>query len=456
MSLPATIKHHLDASGVKYAVVSREALNGEARTLPTRMAKSVVLQDRDGLMIAVIAAGAALDLDALQKQAGQKIDLVPPRDYVVLFKDWGPAAFSPFAKNYGLRVIVDSLLAAQPNMYFETGVNDMFVSVQRDAFVELHPKARFDLNFTRLQNAQPAEKKTTSASAPAPAQPGASLKLRIEKITELPPMPDMAHKIINLNANPYARVQDLAAIVEIDPSLSAQVIRYARSPFFGYRGRINSVHEAIARVLGYDLVMNIALGLAACAPFKHARGGPLGLEAFWRHATYSAVLMQSLSSVLSKGTRPRQGMAYLAGLLHNFGFVVLGHTYPDVFARLNSEAAAQPDTPITQLEARIVGTPHTEIGAWLMDAWNMPGEVTTVVREHHNAAYMGNFAPYVGLTRLVDHLLKGQDLGDADHADIPPELLSSLGLTQTQLNAKMNRLLESRDELDQIAQTLAA
>jgi HD-like signal output (HDOD) protein len=282
------------------------------------------------------------------------------------------------------------------------------------------------------------------------------MKFRVEKITDLPPMPEMAHKIVTLNANPYARVQDLAAIVEVDPSLSAQIVRYARSPFFGYRGRINSIHEAIARVLGYDLVMNIALGIAAAAPFKHERSGPLGLDAYWRHATYSAILTQSLSATVGKGARPRQGMAYLAGLLHNFGFVVLGHMYPDSFRQLNDAVVANPDTPVIELEKSIVGATHTEIGGWLMQAWNMPGEVVTTVREHHNVDYAGNFAPYVHLVRLVDHLLKRYELGDAPNSEIPADAMQSLGVAQTQIDAKLNKLLEARDDLDQIARTLAA
>ncbi len=454
MSLTSMIKQHLDAGAVTFTLVTREELNGEARTLLEKTAKSVVLQDEVGLVLAVIPADHGINLDAVQQFVGRKIELVPPRDYVVLFKDWGPTQFSPFAKNYGLRVFVDQHLAAQDVVYFDTGANETFVRVDQAAFRKLHANAHFDLKFAQpINSAAPAVAKPKPQAAP---QPSASLKLRVEKITELPPMPDMAHKIVTLNANPYARVQDLAAIVEVDPSLSAQIVRYARSPFFGYRGRINSVHEAIARVLGYDLVMNIALGLAAAGPFKHTRGGPLGLDAFWRHATYSAILTQSLSATVGKGVRPRQGMAYLAALLHNFGYVVLGHLYPEVFKQLNDAAAANPDTPVTELEMSIVGTPHTEIGAWLMEAWNMPGEVITTIREHHNAGYVGNFSAYAHLVRLVDHLLKKYDLGDAPNGEIPVDVMQSLGVAQTHIDTKLNKLLESRDELDHIARTLAA
>lgn len=457
MSLAAMIKNHLDTLGASYQVKTRSA---EHRVPSGKIVKNVILQDADGLMVAVIGADQALDIKALQEQTKRKIDLVPPHDYVVLFKDWAPSAFAPFARNYGLRILVDAKFSAQDCAYFENGNADEFVRVDGDTFRRLHEKARFDLNIAApLQQSAAVRIVPVVTAAPvAVTTPTKAerMKFRIQKTTELPPMPEMAQKIFSLNSNPYARVEDLAAIIAADPSLSAQIMRYATSPFYGYRGRINSVQEAIARVLGYDLVMNIALGLATAAPFRHSRHGPLGLDAFWRHATYSAVLAQSLTALITKGTKPRPGMAYLAGLLHNFGYLLLGHLYPAEFKNLNAAVSAKPDAPIAELENDIVGVSHGEIGGWLMEAWNMPPEIIVSVREHHNADVSDPLAVYPQLMRLVDCLLKGLDLGDAPSRELPAGLIQSLGLTEIQIDTRMSKLLQSRSELDSIAQTLAA
>ncbi|MBI3774626.1 MAG: HDOD domain-containing protein, partial [Gammaproteobacteria bacterium] len=380
MSLASLIQNHLTTCNMPFNVVTRGDGKIDARVPLSKTVKSVVLQDRDGLLVAVIAADRALNIATLQQLLKRSIELVPPHDYVTLFKDWAPTTFSPFAKNYGLRVLVDAHLAGQDVVFFETGNPNEFVHVDRAAFHRLHENARFELSFTQPINADSTAAIQTASSPPAQFSAKAErMKFRVQKTTELPPMPEMAQKIFSLNSNPYARIQDLAQIVELDPSFAAQIIRYARSPFYGYRGKLNSIHDAVARVLGYDLVMNIALGLASAAPFKHTRTGPLGLNAFWRHATYSAVLTQSFCSLVSKGPKPRAGMAYLAGLLHNFGFLVLGHVYPAEFKRLNEAVAAQPQSLVAELEAEIVGVSHNEIGAWLMEAWNMPAEVIAVV-----------------------------------------------------------------------------
>jgi len=105
---------------------------------------------------------------------------------------------------------------------------------------------------------------TNSAASPAAAPakkktkgPLLDLKARIERLEKLPPMPEMAVKILRLSADPNAHVKELVEVIELDPSLASQIMRYASSPFFAYQGKIDSVHTAITRVLGYNTVMNL-------------------------------------------------------------------------------------------------------------------------------------------------------------------------------------------------------
>jgi len=286
--------------------------------------------------------------------------------------------------------------------------------------------------------------------------PVASMRQRIERITQLPAMPTLAQKIIQLNANPYAHAEDLAKLVEKDPSLSAQIVRYAQSPFYAYQGKVASVRQAISRVLGYDMVMNISLGVAAARPFKVPPEGPLGLNAFWRDATYSAALTQALCNMVPRELRPRPGTAYLAGLLHNFGFLLLGHLFPKEFAVLQRAINKEPEAPVVELEKRLIGSTHMEMGAWLMEAWNMPKEIIVVQQEHHNPAYDGLHANYVQVVALADRLLKGLDMGDAESDELPAGLLDSLGLNTEQVAKVLECTVESREELDTMARQLVA
>jgi len=104
-------------------------------------------------------------------------------------------------------------------------------------------------------------------SMPAPVAEASDWSGRIgEQLAQaecLPPVSDVAQRLLLLMNDPNAHAGELSSIVEGDPALAAQVIRYANAPFFGFQGRIESVQQAVVKVLGYDGVMGIALGLVS-------------------------------------------------------------------------------------------------------------------------------------------------------------------------------------------------
>ncbi|MDX9739825.1 MAG: HDOD domain-containing protein [Gammaproteobacteria bacterium] len=288
-------------------------------------------------------------------------------------------------------------------------------------------------------------------STPAANQPLLDVRSRLRKLDRLPPMPEMTGKILKLSANPRADVKELVQIVELDPSLAMQVMRYASSPFFSYQGRIDSVQTAVTRVLGYNTVLNLALGATAARSFKVPRNVPLGLEAFWRHAIYTAALAQALSGAVPMESRPPAGMAYLAGLLHNFGHLLLGHLFKQEFLILNKFILKYPDRPIELIERRVLGTDHAIIGAWLMAAWHLPEEIVIATREHHNPNYQEIHAVYPQLVFLADRLLKRHDMGDVRDAAVPAAIWDSLGIGEYQAIAILGRVMEGAEGLDKMA-----
>lgn len=282
-----------------------------------------------------------------------------------------------------------------------------------------------------------------------------NIKSRIQGLDKLPTMPGVAQQIIRLRANPNGGVNDLIRIVEKDPGLAAQVLRYARSPMYGYRGKVDSVHTAIARVLGYEMVLNLALGIAAAKPFKVPRDGPLGLDAFWQHALHSAALTQNLSSLVPIELRPPAGMAYLAGLLHNLGHMLLGHLFKQEYVMLNKYIAQEHDRPLLDVELEVLGINHGRLGAWLMRSWNLPEETITAVKEHHNEDYRGPHAIYPLLVLVSDRILKRHGIGDAATGELPPSVLEYLEISEYEILAVTQRVMEKGPDLIALAGQLA-
>lgn len=284
----------------------------------------------------------------------------------------------------------------------------------------------------------------------------ANLRQRIESTTELPTMPEVAQALLRLNSDPNGNINDVVEILETDPSITAQIMRYARSAFFGYRGEIHSLHQAVTAVLGYDLTMDIALGLALGKTFAVPSFGPMGLFPFWQHSVYSAALIERMIQLLPCHRRPAPGLGFLGGLLHNFGVLLTAHLFKKEAAMLQQIITANKDRSVVELERQVLGTDHMEIGAWLMRSWNLQAEIQVAVAEHHDELYNGVHAAYPKLVLIADRLLKRHGIGDAESTELPEAILSSLGITAAQVEELLENLIASASDLDQLAHQFAA
>lgn len=283
-----------------------------------------------------------------------------------------------------------------------------------------------------------------------------SLRQRIESTTDLPAMPDVAQALLRLNSNPDGNINDLITIIEADPSIAAQVMRYARSAFFGYRGDINSIHQAVTAVLGYSLTVDIALGLALGKAFNIPNSGPMGLYAFWQHSLYSAALIERIINIMPRQHRPAPGLGFLSGMLHNFGVLLIAHLFKKEATMLQQIIMANPEKSTVELERQILGTDHMEIGAWLMRSWNLQAEIQVAVAEHHDELYNDVHASYAKLALLADRLLKRHDIGDAESTEVSPALLNSLGITEEQAVEQLDSIISSAQSLNLLSQQFAA
>lgn len=453
MAIADNLKRYLDARHAAFEVEQTAPFNSprEAAALlavsPREVVQAVPMRDRFGLVLAVVASDRHVNYEKMSRLLGRTVEPASTAEVLAAFRDCQGSMLPPLGEAYGVRTILDDNLVGSDVIYFSAGDGETLVKVNSHLFFQLQQSAWLGSDFTDAGSGD---------ARPVARVDGSAVFDKLAQLGHLPPMPDMAQAILDLQANSLAGAKELAAVVSRDPSLAAQVMRYARSPLFAYRGSIGSLHEAISRVLGFDMVMNLTLGLAAGKPFRIQRRGPLGLDAHWRHAVYSAALAQSLAQEVRFPLRPKPGLVYLAGLLHNFGHLLFGVLLKKEFASLNDAILIQPEAHIVDLETMILGVTHAAVGAQLLANWGLQEEVVAAARHHHEPGYDGPYASYVHLVRLVDHMLKGHGMGDADSASMPGELLDKLGLTEVQTLMVMNRVLEGCEGLNVIAQQVAA
>jgi len=204
----------------------------------------------------------------------------------------------------------------------------------------------------------------------------------------------------------------MVRIISHDPALTVQILRYANSALFGFSGQINNLQDAIFRVLGYETVLYMSFGAALGRSFKLPQDGRLGMNSFWKEATYRAALCQQLALRMPLKSRPPTAVVYITGLLHNIGLILMGNLFQTEFDWLNKMLTSRPQQSLITTEQNLFDCTHTTIGEYLMRHWNMPEEITVVVGQHHNVNYSGNQEIYVWLTQLAGQALSAYHLSD--------------------------------------------
>ncbi|WP_130931177.1 HDOD domain-containing protein, partial [Pseudomonas sp. Sample_24] len=277
------------------------------------------------------------------------------------------------------------------------------------------------------------------------------IQQRLEATIEIPPLAETAQKIIKLRVDPNATIDDITGVVETDPALAAQVVSWAASPYYASPGKIRSVEDAIVRVLGFDLVINLALGLALGKTLSLPKDRPQHSTPYWQQSIYTAAVIEGLTRAMPRAQRPEAGLTYLAGLLHNFGYLLLAHVFPPHFSLICRHLEVNPHLCHSYIEQHLLGISREQIGSWLMRYWDMPEELATALRFQHDPAYDGNYAEYPNLVCLAVRLLRSRGIGSGPDEDIPEALLERLGLSRDKANDVVSKVLEAEVLLRELA-----
>jgi len=423
--------------------------------IPQRqLARTLTLVDGKGLLAVILPQDHILDFGALETALGRTMELVPTAKMYKVFHDCEPNSCPPLTTAYGLDCLVDASLLEQSEIFFEPGDHRSLIAMTPAEFIRVLDNrtiAWVSQPVTKLPYGPDLSELNELAQRFTPAH----VKRSVEEFHELPSLPNTALQILEISRDPKADVKKLAAIIEQDPPLAARVMQYANSAMYGFPGKIKDLKSAIARVLGFDFVLNLALGISIGKTLLIPNDGPLGLQAYWRYAVQCATLVERLSQAMPADMRPQRGTAYLAGLLHNIGLLLLGLSFQSEFYIMNRYLESHPDVKLTDLESHVLGVGHDQIGAWLLHAWGLPDELVIAAREHHNPNYWDKHAVYAQLVLIANRALASQGQVPAEEQQIPAYSMELLGLDpQTVLN-HTEALLSGIDELDALADLVA-
>jgi putative nucleotidyltransferase with HDIG domain len=238
----------------------------------------------------------------------------------------------------------------------------------------------------------------------------------IENMDELPTLPSIFFTINKMLSDPRTSAFDVGNAISGDQVIASKVLKLANSAFYGFINKVNTISHAIA-VLGFSSTKNLVLTTSVLSTLKlndTIKG--FNLTDFWKHSA----AVGAIAKVAANETCPqKQEEAFVAGLLHDIGKLILAICAPEVFAEILNLALSK-NCLFLEAEREILGVSHQEIAVKINEKWKLPEEIVAVIANHHkNISVSGDHAVLVALVQLSDVLVRGLQFGYACDCSMP-------------------------------------
>jgi HD-like signal output (HDOD) protein len=247
----------------------------------------------------------------------------------------------------------------------------------------------------------------------------------------IPRPPVTVQALEKVLADPDAGVIAVAAVVNRDAALTARLLRVVNSSFFGVGRQVTRVDAAV-NFMGVSLVRAIALADGATRSFK-VDPDVLDLDEWNMHAVRVAASARDIALAMCPQDRSLSDEAFLAGLLHDVGQVVLAGVAPKAWTMIERTALAVYQ-PLHDVERQSDMVSHALVGAYLLSLWGLPSSVVEAVAFHHTPERLAGTMFDAAIAVHVADALAARAPGRAAPVMHLPSV-AGVGITDEQLGA---------------------
>lgn len=243
------------------------------------------------------------------------------------------------------------------------------------------------------------------------------LKKIIRAVGEFPTLPMVVSRIMEILNNPYSSASDLTEVISVDQAMTFRILKMANSAYYGFPRAVATVTESIV-LLGFTTVKNLILTTMMYnfdqiwspggRPKKKDGQALFDQKAEWKHAVATAIAARELMTMQRRESYEHLG--YLAGLMHDVGKILLYHYLFDDYQEVLRRRLKK-DQEISRLEQKIIGAHHGQVGAWIVDRWNLPEEIVAPIEFHHFPDEARQQRELTRVVYMADHIAHGVDDG---------------------------------------------
>lgn len=214
----------------------------------------------------------------------------------------------------------------------------------------------------------------------------AKLNRYLNRVGDLPTVPMVASKVMQIVEQPEASVDDLKAVIESDPAIAGRILKVANSSLYGFSRSIETLGHAIS-LLGFRTVRSLVMAASLNQSFKH-----FGLteKLLWEHAIVASTVAAALGEYGSVGVSRDEG--FTVGLLHDLGKIALSNCSHDEYDRV-IRTTYNEGRSFAEVEREVFGFDHAEIGAQVARKWKLSAGLEAAIGYHHDPAALANLPP---------------------------------------------------------------
>jgi putative nucleotidyltransferase with HDIG domain len=215
----------------------------------------------------------------------------------------------------------------------------------------------------------------------------------------LPAAPMVLARVLMIMEDPKAGSRELIEAIEVDPGVTANILRTCNSPFYAGNRQLSTLEEAVHRVGMRTIQQLVTMRESESFLRGSQKGYGLAPGDLWAHSVSTGLACRLLAQRVN---HPRASLLFTGGLLHDMGKIALdvylGKRYAEVRQRVDAGATFQ------EAERDVLGIEHAELGACIAEKWGFPEPLVRVIRHHHQPEGADGDVDLCSIVHLADAL----------------------------------------------------
>ncbi len=232
------------------------------------------------------------------------------------------------------------------------------------------------------------------------------LKILIGRMTALPSLPILYNEIMAKLPQPNVQLHDITGIISKDIGMTAKILQLVNSAFFGMPYRVTDLNAAVS-FLGLNVITSLFVSVHIFSEFNGFKIKGFSMEHLWKHSLDTATLANQISKLESKNSTIAND-AFVAGILHDSGRIILAANFPKQYSEAIA-LAREERCEISTAEKMVFKHTHSEVGGYMMSLWGLPLHIVEAVSYHHNPSFISE-QTFCALTAV--HI--ANSFGDSD------------------------------------------